>query len=345
MFSTRMALGSLTTTRPLVVPRVRRGMTVMAVTAVMAVYLVLAASLASSLLAAEGRQDNDAPGESNAAVCRVLADKRLEEPIRAIAGEYGRRSGSQVSLKFLAAAEVEGLVEKNEAGCDVVVCMAAAKEAKTPTSLLFGARKVAWKYPSGEPVWAAAVGKHPRAADLLRFLGGPTGHRLWSESKAGFTITSGRTHAEAFEWVVEHRLKHTYPATAVRMLRECGGIQDQRIGRILEGVLRIRISDIESRCVDERGRQSQRIAKAGEVEVGIRLPGEPDAHRHERDPDDERVRAWLKAVGEGDRQRVRSRRHRIPQKVVAVVVGAQGRKCPDQSRPGSELDLRLFFCP
>ncbi len=40
------------------------------------------------------------------------------------------------------------------------------------------------------------------------------------------TIASGKTHAEAFAWVVEHRLKHTYPATAMRMLRELGGIRE-----------------------------------------------------------------------------------------------------------------------
>jgi len=34
------------------------------------------------------------------------------------------------------------------------------------------------------------------------------------------------THAEAFDWVVEHRVKHTYPMTAMRMLRELGGIRD-----------------------------------------------------------------------------------------------------------------------
>lgn len=38
-------------------------------------------------------------------------------------------------------------------------------------------------------------------------------------------MTTGKTHAEAFNWVVENRVKHTYPMTALRMLRECGGIR------------------------------------------------------------------------------------------------------------------------
>ncbi len=160
--------------------------------------------------------------------CRVLADKRLEEPLRTIVKEYCRRSGSDVRLDFEAAAAVNGLVKQGNTirDCDVVVCMVAVKDRKAPVSLLPGARKVAWKHPTGEPVWAAVVRKAHDAADLVRFLGGPTGHRLWSESKAGFTITSGKTHAEAYEWVVEHRLKHTYPMTAARMMAELGGIRE-----------------------------------------------------------------------------------------------------------------------
>ncbi len=157
--------------------------------------------------------------------CRVLADRRLEEPMRAIVAEYTRRTGVAVKLEFRPADEVSSLVEKGRAAGDVVVCMADKVGVKSAVSLLEGAKKVAWKHPGGQPVWAAVVGKHSRAAELARFMGGPTGHRLWSESKAGFTITTGKTHAEAFEWVVEHRLKHTYPLTAQRMLRELGGIR------------------------------------------------------------------------------------------------------------------------
>ena len=71
----------------------------------------------------------------------------------------------------------------------------------------------------------------PKPSRWSAFFGGPTGHRLWSESKAGFTMTSGKTHAEAFEWVADNRVGHTYPLTAMRMLRECGGITEGRLHR------------------------------------------------------------------------------------------------------------------
>ena len=85
---------------------------------------------------------------------------------------------------------------------------------------------MAWKHPTGEPVWAAVIGKQKEAAGFVRFVGGPTGHRLWSESTAGFTIVGGRSHAEAIDWVAKNRVAHTYPLTAARMLGECGGIRE-----------------------------------------------------------------------------------------------------------------------
>jgi len=163
--------------------------------------------------------------DSGGETCKVLADERIEEPLKAIVKEFQRSTGTRVVLRFLPETEVNALVEKQQPQCDVVLFMPAAPKGRTAVESLPGARAVAWKHPSGEPVWAAVVGKHPEAAGFVRFAGGPTGHRLWSESKAGFTITSGKTHAEAFEWVVEHRVKHTYPLTAVRMLRELGGIR------------------------------------------------------------------------------------------------------------------------
>ena len=176
--------------------------------------------------AAEAQPGGDRQEDFKGKACKVLADKRVEEPMRAIVRQYGARSGLQVSLNFLRAGEIDALVQRKEAECDVVLCMPKEKKSDTPVGSLPGARKVAWKHPSGEPVWAAVLTEHPEAAGLVRFIGGPTGHRLWSESKAGFTITTGKTHAEAFDWVVENRVKHTYPLTAVRMLREIGGIRD-----------------------------------------------------------------------------------------------------------------------
>ncbi len=165
------------------------------------------------------------PTDTKKTPCAVLADGRTQEPVTAIVEEYNRRTGSKLSARFLPAAELNELLKQRKAACDVVVCMA-AKDETTPVAELPGAKKVAWKHPGGHPVWAAVVTKHSEAADVQQFLGGPTGHRLWSESKAGFTITTGKTHAEAFEWVVENRVKHTYPMTAMRMLREIGGIRE-----------------------------------------------------------------------------------------------------------------------
>ncbi len=176
--------------------------------------------------AAEDQPGGDRQEDFQGKACKVLADERVEEPMRAIVRQYGGRSGLQVSLDFRPASEVEALVQAKQAGCDVVLCMPKDNKSETPVGSLPGAKKVAWKHPSGEPVWAAVLTRRPEAAGLVRFIGGPTGHRLWSESTAGFTITTGKTHAEAFDWVVENRVKHTYPLTAVRMLGEIGGIRD-----------------------------------------------------------------------------------------------------------------------
>lgn len=167
----------------------------------------------------------ESSGGPEAEACRILADERLQQPLKSIAEEYARRTGSRTQLSFLTSSKVNALVAKNATGCDVVLCMPMDAKGKTAVSSLPGAKKVAWKHPSGEPVWAAVTGRHPEASAVVAFLGGPTGHRLWSESPAGFTITSGKTHAEAFKWVADNRVGHTYPMTAMRMLRECGGIR------------------------------------------------------------------------------------------------------------------------
>ena len=161
-----------------------------------------------------------------AAACKALADNRLVEPLRTITREYTRRTQVQVAIRFLPETEVKALVEKKQAACDVVLCMPTEPKGKTAVDSLDGARKVAWKYPSGEPVWAAVVSEHPEAKGFIEFIGGRIGHRLWSESKAGFTITSGKSHAEAFDWVVKNRVEHTYALTARRMLSEIGGIRE-----------------------------------------------------------------------------------------------------------------------
>jgi len=187
---------------------------------------VIVAACVLLMLPAVGRSEAPPAG---AAACKVLVDRRTAEPVRAIVDEYARRTGAKVAVELLAPEEVARRVAaatKDPTAADVAVCMAASPDGKILLATLPGAAKVAWKHPTGEPVWAAPLRKAPHAAELVEFLGGPTGHRLWSESKAGFTITTGKTHAEAFEWVVENRVKHTYPLTALRILAECGGIQE-----------------------------------------------------------------------------------------------------------------------
>jgi ubiquinone/menaquinone biosynthesis C-methylase UbiE len=163
--------------------------------------------------------------KSEPAPCKVHADERVRDPVTAIVAEYQRRTGSQIQVTFAAASAVDDKAAKKTTAADVLVCLQ-GKDETCSVSELPGAKKVAWKHPGGQPVWAAAVSKHPEAAAFARYLGGPSGHLLWSASPAGFTITTGKTHAEAFHWVVENRVKHTYPMTAMRMLRECGGIQE-----------------------------------------------------------------------------------------------------------------------
>jgi ubiquinone/menaquinone biosynthesis C-methylase UbiE len=161
------------------------------------------------------------PGE-----CKVLADERLTAPVTKIAQEFQRRSGVRVTLSFASAAEVNAIVEEGEVDHDAVLCLVARNNNQTTLASLPGATKVAWKHPTGEPVWAAVVGEQKDAPAFVRFLGGPTGHRLWAESPAGFTIVGGRTHAEAIDWVAKHRVAHTYALTAARMLGESGGIRE-----------------------------------------------------------------------------------------------------------------------
>lgn len=162
---------------------------------------------------------------SQETTCVVMADGRVEEPLRAIVDEYVRRTNAQVQLKFCEASVLNSLVRTKEVPGDLVVVLGDKVEDAGPVSRLHGATKVAWKHPGGQPVWAAAISDHPRAPEIVQLLGSPTGHQLWSKSRAGFTIVSGRTHADAIDWMAENRLKHTYPMTAARILGELGGIR------------------------------------------------------------------------------------------------------------------------
>ena len=196
-----------------------------AVVALLAIVATVRGSEPPEAMPAEN-QAADKPGSIRQDTCRILADQNLDEPIRAIVAEYVQRTAAEVDLCLLPADRIHRLIEAEQADdADLVVALAKQGE-DTPVSLLPGATQVAWKHPTGEPVWGAVLDDHASAAELLRFLGGPTGHRLWSESTAGFTIVSGKSRAEAFAWVAENRVAHTYPMTAIRMLRECGNPQE-----------------------------------------------------------------------------------------------------------------------
>ena len=98
---------------------------------------MLGAALAGAALAAAG------PTPAADAPLRVLADRRVEGPVRAIAAEYARRTQREVALEFLAAAEVASRVAGGQAGADAVVCLGAEADGETPVSRLSGARPVA----------------------------------------------------------------------------------------------------------------------------------------------------------------------------------------------------------
>ena len=123
---------------------------------VLTVFSVLVSNLAGLLWSAE----------SSDKACTVLADKRVEEPLRTIAKEYAFRTGSEVSLRFLPVAEVEALVQKKKTESDVVLDIGKEKGSKSPVGELPGAKRVAWKHPTGEPVWAARLTDDPHH-DLL----------------------------------------------------------------------------------------------------------------------------------------------------------------------------------
>jgi ubiquinone/menaquinone biosynthesis C-methylase UbiE len=156
-----------------------------------------------------------------------VAHEQLEEPLRAIAAEFHRLTGVTVALGFVPAGEIDRIVAGGAGGHDAAFDMPATREGMSKLAALPGATTVAWKYPTGEPVHAAVLTKHPASLEFIQFAGGPTAHRLWAESKTSFVcIDLGRNRAESYQWAVQHRLKHTYAETALRMLRECGGIRD-----------------------------------------------------------------------------------------------------------------------
>ena len=162
---------------------------------------------------------------------KILADKQTETPLAIIVAEYQRRTGPEIKVDFFPTAELEKLVQKSVINYDVVLGMPPKQDGQTRVSAFPGARKVVWKYPGGEPVWVAVVSKHPAAVEFNQFVGGPIAHRLWA-GEAGTKVCfvcidhHAPNRAEQYQWVVQTRLLHTYRMTAMRMLREVGGIRD-----------------------------------------------------------------------------------------------------------------------
>ena len=138
---------------------IRRDMTILAL------YVAIFSVPSSLLWSAEGQKSANSQDQSRGKACKVLADKRIEEPLRTIAKEYAFRTGSQVSLRFLPGAEVDALVQKKKTECDVVLDIGKKKGSKSPVGELPGAKPVAWKHPTGEPVWAALLTDQPIRLD------------------------------------------------------------------------------------------------------------------------------------------------------------------------------------
>ncbi len=65
-----------------------------------AVCLVLLLSSAAVLLAGEDQRQRGPQRDLSAKACKVLADKRLREPLQAIAKEYSFRTGFQITLNL-----------------------------------------------------------------------------------------------------------------------------------------------------------------------------------------------------------------------------------------------------
>jgi len=190
--------------------------------------LVILLFLAAVSGISSGRDDApDVKPKAPAPPCRVIADERLAAAIKTITAEYARLSGCRITLKCLAADKVTAEAVKKEPAYDVAFCMAADGDKdgkKTPWASMASAKAIVWKFPTGEPVWVAPLTKRANAAGLATFSGGPVGHRLWAG--ANYRIGPGKTSTEVYDWIVRNRIKHTYPLTAARMLREIGGIRD-----------------------------------------------------------------------------------------------------------------------
>ena len=176
-------------------------------------HLVAAAAFAALASAEDPRTQPPRTGE-------ILADQRVEKTLTPLVAEYNRLCGTRLTLRFLAAKDLAARLARKDPAAAIAVAVAAEAGAAPPA----GGKTVAWTTEKGLPIHAIALGKHPDAAPFVDFCGGPRGHQFWSWD--GYRIGPGKSSAEVHDWVSEHRVKHTYPMTAMRMMRELGGIRD-----------------------------------------------------------------------------------------------------------------------
>ncbi len=163
-------------------------------------------------------------GAHDSETYRFLADKRLRDPLLTIGAAWQKKTGSEITFTFVNGAKLSRTLQKEKNRFAGIIWMNDENKPVLKQKSFSHEAVVAWGYPAYQPVRAAALQEKKTIHDFIDFLGGPVGHRLWSESPAGFTIVPNRSTASQ-EWVAEHRTKHTYPMTAMRMLAECGGIR------------------------------------------------------------------------------------------------------------------------
>jgi ubiquinone/menaquinone biosynthesis C-methylase UbiE len=149
----------------------------------------------------------------------ILADKQLEDTLAPLVAEYNRLTGAGLTLRALPAEQLAARLSGRDPAAAVAVVIAPSANAKLPP----GGETVAWTHKTGIPIHAVALTDHAHAMPFVRFSGGPEGHRFWSGD--GYRIGPGRNSAEVHDWISQNRIKHTYPMTAMRLMRELGGIR------------------------------------------------------------------------------------------------------------------------
>jgi ubiquinone/menaquinone biosynthesis C-methylase UbiE len=177
-------------------------------------------TLVCLLLTALGAAAEDAAKPPSLQTGVILADKAVDKTLTPLVAEYNRLSNTNLKLTFLSSGDLAARLVRKDPHAVIAVAIAARPDAKPPA----GGKTVAWTPKKGLPIHAIALSKHPDAAEFVHFSGGHEGHQFWSWD--GYRIGPGKNPAEVHDWISEHRVKRTYPLTAMRMMREIGGIRD-----------------------------------------------------------------------------------------------------------------------